>query len=79
MSESTRGLSRIPFTRADEEKLKSLTTWMTIYGIFMAVGAAYALFLFVVGAIHGPIHWPILFESIVGGLGAIQEQVPSFP
>jgi uncharacterized membrane protein len=70
MSEPTRGLSRIPFTRADEEKLKSLATWMTIYGIFMAVGAAYALSLFVVGAINGQIHWPILVQSIVGGLVA---------
>jgi uncharacterized membrane protein len=68
MSESTGGLSRIPFTRADEEKLKSLATWMTIYGIFMAVGAAYALLLFVVGASNGQIHWAILFQSILCGL-----------
>jgi hypothetical protein len=70
MSEPTRGLSRIPFTTADEAKLKSLAAWMSIYGIFMAIGAAYALFLFVLGAINGQIHWPILAQSIVAGLVA---------
>jgi len=67
-TESTRGLSRIPFTRGDEEKLKSLARWMSIYGFFMAVGAAYALFLFVVSAINGQFHWAILAQSLIAGM-----------
>jgi uncharacterized membrane protein len=68
MSQPTPGLSRIPFTRGDEEKLKSLARWMSIYGIFMAVGAAYALFLFVVSAVNGQFHWAILAQSIIAGM-----------
>lgn len=68
MSEVTPGLSRIPFTKGDEENLKSLSRWMSIYGIFMAIGAAYALILFVVGVINQQFNWAILAQSIIAGL-----------
>lgn len=70
MSESTRGLSRIPFTTGDEAKLKSLARWMTIYGTLMGVGAAYGLVIFILSALQGQVHWAILAQAIIGGVVA---------
>ncbi len=68
MSEQPRGLSRIPFTRTDEDRIGELSRWMHLYGLLILVAAVYMTVLFITNAMSQRVHWAMLMEVLLAGM-----------